>query len=100
MTTPLPIQRLEAYSQQYPQEVLLVNATIAAEADQVVIFRGFASSLMRPTAFDPEVPVLPEEATITSLDRLQGPYSPENPQYLERAIPWPTFATRLTDLGL
>jgi hypothetical protein len=100
MTDALPIQRLEAYTLRYPQEVLVISATVEGEADQVVVFRGFSSSLMRPTAFDPEVPVLPATARLDTLDRLLGPYTPDNPQYLERDISWATFSDRLTDLGL
>jgi hypothetical protein len=97
---PLPIQRLEQYTLRFPQEVLLVSAQVGDEEDYVVVFRGFSSSLMRPTAADPEVPVLPGEAVIISLDRLQGPYQPDNPQYLERDIPWSVFGDRLAELGL
>lgn len=95
-----PIQRLEQYTLRHPQEVLMVTAEVEGEPDQVVIFRGFSSSLIRPTAFDPDVPVLPETATIETIDRLQGPYSPDNPQYLEQGIAWPNFAERLGQLGL
>ena len=100
MEPPLPIQRLEAYTLHYPQEVLLVSAIVEGDADQVVIFRGFSSSLMRPTAFDPEVPVLPAHAEMECVDRLLGPYSPDNPQHLERGVTWDIFCDRLTELGL
>lgn len=100
MTDRLPIQRLEAYTERHPEEVLLVNAVVDGEADQVIIFRGFSSSLMRPTAADPEVPVLPATAVIETLDRLQGPYTPNHPQYLERSIPWERFEGRLSEAGL
>jgi hypothetical protein len=99
-TPPLPIQRLEQYTLRWPQEVLMVSAQVGEEEDYVVVFRGFSSSLMRPTAADPEVPVLPAEAVILSLDRLQGPYQPDNPQYLEQDIPWAEFSDRLQALGL
>ena len=52
--------RLEQYTLQRPQEVLIVKAEIAGEEDEIAIFRGFSSSLMRPTAFDVDVPILPE----------------------------------------
>ena len=95
-----PIQRLEQYTLRYPQEVLSVSATCGSEADEVVIFKGFSSSLCRPTAYDPDIPVLPPEAEITAIARLQGPYQPENPQYLERDISWPQMELRLQELGL
>lgn len=97
---PLPIQRLEQYTFQFPEEVLMVMAHVESEEDCVVIFRGFSSSLVRPTATDPEVPVLPREATIESIDRLHGPYIPNNPQYIEQDISWEIFRDRLTRIGL
>jgi len=100
MTDMLPIQRLEQYTFRFPQEVLMVNARVNDEDDYVVVFRGFSSSLVNPTAADPEVPVLPQAAVINTIDRLQGPYTPDNPQYLERDIPWNEFRDRLTELGL
>ncbi|MEM9119606.1 MAG: hypothetical protein AAGD09_17245 [Cyanobacteria bacterium P01_F01_bin.56] len=100
MTAMLPIQRLEQYTFRFPQEVLMVNAQVNGEEDYIVIFRGFSSSLVKPTAADPEVPVLSEAAVIATIDRLQGPYTPDNPQYLEQNIPWPAFSDRLTELGL
>ena len=44
--------QLESYTLKRPQEVLIVHAQVAGEPDQIVIFRGFSSSLMRPTAFE------------------------------------------------
>lgn len=100
MTAMLPIQRLEQYTFRFPQEVLMVNAKVNHEEDFVVVFRGFSSSLVNPTAADPEIPVLSEAAVIETIDRLQGPYTPDNPQYIEQAIPWSTFSDRLAELGL
>ncbi|RZM75981.1 DUF7734 family protein [Leptolyngbya iicbica] len=96
----LPIQRLEQYTFRFPDEVLMVNAQVDGDEDFVVVFRGFSSSLVKPTAADPEVPVLSEAAIIDTIDRLQSPYTPDNPQYLERDIPWADFSDRLTQLGL
>lgn len=95
-----PIQRLEQYTLRYPQEVLLVSAILAGDTDEIAIFKGFSSSLCRPTAFDPDVPVLSPEAEIVAIARLQSPYQPENPNYLEQGIPWPEMAQRLQELGL
>ncbi|MBE7386143.1 MAG: hypothetical protein F6J95_032735 [Leptolyngbya sp. SIO1E4] len=100
MTDMLPIHRLEQYTLRFPEEVLLVSAVVDAEEDYVVVFRGFSSSLARPTAFDPEIPVLPADAVIEVIDRLRGPYTPDNPQYLEQGIPWITFSDRLAKMGL
>lgn len=87
--------RLEQYTLQHPQEVLLVYLTVAGVDDEVVIFKGFSSSLMRPTAFDPDIPAIPDGATLHTVDRLEGPYQPDAPQYLEQHIPWVDFEARL-----
>lgn len=93
-------RRLEQYTLKRPQEVLLVTVAIAGETDQVMIFKGFSSSLMRPTAFDPDVPVLPDDAEIVAIDRLQGPYNPAAPRYLEQGVTWNDMQSRLIELGL
>ncbi len=62
--------RLEKYTTKRPLEVLLVAVEIAGQSDQIAIFKGFSSSLMRPTASDPEIPVLPDDAKIISIDRV------------------------------
>lgn len=100
MSTLLPIHRLEQYTLRIPDEVLMVNATVGGKEDFVVVFRGFSSSLVNPTAADPAVPVLPQEATIESIDRLKGPYNPDNPDYVEKDIPWSVFRDRLSQMGL
>lgn len=92
--------RLEQYTLQCPQEVLIVKAEIEGELDEIAIFRGFSSSLMRPTAFDVDIPILPEAATILTIDRLQGPYDPAHPQYLQQGLSWEDFLPLLTQLGL
>jgi hypothetical protein len=68
--------------------------------DEIMIFRGFSSSLVRPTAWDPDVDVLPEGADIVAIARLQAPYDPQNPQYLEQNLTWETMQLRLETLGL
>ena len=86
MTTPSIGYRLEQYTIKNPKEVLLVTAKIGNDEDQVAIFKGFSSSLMHPTAFDPDVPVLPPDADIQAIDRLQGPYNPHCPKIIERGL--------------
>jgi hypothetical protein len=78
--------RLEQYTLKRPQEVLLITAEIEGEPEQVAIFKGFSSSLMRPTAFDPDVPVLPDSAKIVTIDRLMAPYQPDQPRYIQQEI--------------
>ena len=93
-------RRLEQYTVKRSQEVLIVKAEIDGEFDEIAIFKGFSSSLTRSTASDPEVPVLPEEAKIVSIDRLQSPYNPNNPRYLQQGLSWETMQTLLSEAGV
>jgi hypothetical protein len=93
-------QRLEQYTIKRPQEVLLVEAQIAGEPDQIVIFKGFSSSLMHPTAFDPEVPVLSADAKIVSIARLASPYNPDAPRYLQQGLSLAQMKELLAEVGL
>lgn len=95
-----PGQRLEHYTEKRPQEVLLVTVDIDGERDQVAIFRGFSSSLMRSTAFDPDLPVLPSHAVIKSIDRLKSPYSPSNPRYIQQNLTWEEMQPLLEALNV
>ncbi|MCW6036264.1 hypothetical protein K4A83_08260 [Spirulina subsalsa FACHB-351] len=79
-------KRLEQYSLKHPEEVLLVTAEIEGELDTIAVFKGFSSSLMRATAFDPDVPVLPPQAMILSIDRVRSPYNPEQPDYIAQGL--------------
>lgn len=80
------LQHLEDYSRTHPQEVLLLEAQVGELREQVMIFKGMSSLLMGSTAFDPDVPVLPENAQFISLDRLQSPYNPHQPHYLAQGL--------------
>jgi hypothetical protein len=93
-------KRLEQYTNKRPQEVLLVTVEIADEQDKVAIFKGFSSSLMRSTAFDPDVPVIPDEAKVVSIDRIASPYNPESPRYIQRGISWEAMESILAEVGL
>ncbi len=79
-------QKLEAYTLKHPEEVLLVTVMDDQTEDQIIIFKGFSSSLMHPTNFNPDDPVIRSTAQILSIDRLQSPYQPNNPIYLERNL--------------
>lgn len=87
-------QQLEIYSTEHPQEVLLVKLKIGDELDEVMIFKGFSSSLMRSTAFDADVPVIPDRAEILTIDRLTAPYKPNQPNYIQQDITWEQFKTQ------
>ncbi|HAX86356.1 MAG TPA: hypothetical protein DCY91_08810 [Cyanobacteria bacterium UBA11370] len=93
-------KRLEQYTIKHPQEVLIVTAQIAEEEDQIAIFKGFSSSLMRPTAFDLDVPVLPADAKIISIDRVASPYNPEAPRYLQQGLTWEAMEQLLAEVGV
>ena len=84
-------QQLETYSSKNPQEVLLVKLKIDDELDEVMIFKGFSSSLIRSTAFDPDVPVICDRAEILTIDRLSAPYQPQQPNYIQQEIKWEEF---------
>jgi hypothetical protein len=90
MTMPIG-QRLEQYTIQYPSEVLLVSIEVNGIPDQIAIFKGFSSSIMGATAFDPDVPMIPDGAVIRGVDRLQSPYDPSNPRYIAQNISWSEF---------
>jgi hypothetical protein len=93
-------KRLEQYTTKRPQEVLLVTVEIAGEKDKVAVFKGFSSSLMRPTAFDPDVPVIQDDANILSIDRIASPYNPETPRYIQQGISWEAMQSLLSEVGV
>lgn len=94
------IHPLEKYTVKRPQEVLIVEAEINGQRDEIAIFKGFSSSLMSPTAFDPDIPVLPEDAKILNVDRLSSPYNPDNPHYIQRGLTWEMMQSLLSEVGL
>ncbi|MFH7026179.1 MAG: hypothetical protein ACHBN1_12420 [Heteroscytonema crispum UTEX LB 1556] len=93
-------KRLEQYTTKRPQEVLLVTLEIADEQDKVAVFKGFSSSLMRPTAFDPDITVIPDEANVLSIDRIASPYNPESPRYIQQGISWEAMQSLLSEVGV
>jgi hypothetical protein len=93
-------RRLEQYTIKRPQEVLIVNAEISGEEDQITVFKGFSSSLMHPTSFDPDVPVLSPEAEIITIDRVASPYNPDEPRYLQQGLTWEAMQQLLSEVGV
>lgn len=79
-------QRLEAYSLKCPQEVLIVTINADGVEDRIMIYKGFSSSLCQATAYDPDVPLIPETAKVISVDRAKSPYNPQNPEYVEQGL--------------
>ncbi len=92
--------RLEQYTIKRPNQVLIVKVVIDEEPDEIAIFKGFSSSLMRPTAFNPDIPVLPETAIILSFDLLASPYNPETPTYIKQGLTREEMQSLLTEVGL
>lgn len=93
-------QRLEKYTIKRPNEVLLLWVEIDGQPDQIAIFKGFSSSLMNPTSFDPDVPVIPDNAKIQVIDRLESPYNPNSPRYIQQGMTWETFEPLLKAAGV
>ena len=93
-------RRLEKYTIKHPQEVLIVTVQIGDEEDQIAIFKGFSSSLMCPTAFDPEVPLIPPNAEIVNIDRVASPYNPDAPRYIEQGLTWEAMEQLLLDTDI
>ncbi|MBS3026238.1 MAG: hypothetical protein HCA25_03840 [Dolichospermum sp. DET50] len=93
-------KRLEQYTVKKSQEVLIVTVEIDDEPDQIAVFKGFSSSLMRPTAYDPDVPVLPDTAKIITIDRIASPYNPDAPLYLQQDISWKDMQVLLSKVGV
>ncbi len=94
-----PLERLENYSRSHPREVLRLTVRDANGEGEILIYKGFSSSLTRATAFDPDVPVLTPDAEILWVDRIQAPYRPADIHYLEQHLSWSELAQRLDQLG-
>lgn len=92
------LKQLEQYTLLRPQEVLLLTVDVLGDPDEILIFRGFSSSLMAPTAADPDTPVLSSEAVISRIDRLKSPYQPANPEYLAQGLTLDEFEQYLRQL--
>ncbi|MCP9927346.1 hypothetical protein [Cyanobium sp. CH-040] len=72
---------LEAISRGRADRVLRLRGVLPTECGgsepfEVLIFRGFSSSVSHPTAFDPDQPLLPAAASIETAELLRGPLNP------------------------
>ncbi|CAI7774967.1 unnamed protein product [Closterium sp. NIES-53] len=85
---------------QVPGEVVVLNALVDGEEDEVVVFRGFSSSLVLPTPSDPSDPVLPASAAISSVDRVKGPFNPARMEYIQQGMRWEEFEQLLEGMHL
>jgi hypothetical protein len=93
---------LEAISRTRPDRVLRLRGVLPAdpgddrpapEPFELLIFRGFSSSVTHPTGFDPDRPALPEGARVESAELLAGPLDPA----AEQRLAGPVAATRFLD---
>lgn len=67
------------------------GALLPMEPFQLLIFRGFSSSVTHPTAFDPDRPALPAGAKIEMAELLAGPLVPQREQLLVGPLPPEAF---------
>lgn len=88
------IAMLEYYTQSVKEEALVVRAEVDKQEVEVVIFKGFSSSLSHSTCPDPSRSILPVRAVIKSIDRIKGPFNPSNIQYIDKGLSWETFKTQ------
>ncbi len=81
--------QLEEISRSRADRVLRLRGSLPVdegwEPFELLIFRGFSSSVSHPTDFDPDQPLLPEAARIEQAELLQGPLNPQAEQCLSRA---------------
>lgn len=77
---------LEEYTEKNPQEVLIVHGQENGEEVEIMIFRGFSSCLTGATEFDADLPILSSHAQIIAIDRIQAPFTPAHPQYIQQNI--------------
>jgi hypothetical protein len=85
---------LESISRDRPDRVLRLTGELPSpeasalgadrpgEPFELLIFRGFSSSLSHPTGFDPDQPALPATAKIEAAELLAGPLNPSQEQRL------------------
>ncbi len=84
-------KQLEDYTTNHKNEALVITIVVEDREEQLIVFRGFTSSLSQGTPADPEEPVIPKGAEIKSIDRVKAPYNPQNPEYIDRGLSWSEF---------
>ena len=72
------IRALEDLSRDRPDRLVRLSGVVARTQDsseplEVLIFRGFSSCTTHPTAWNPDLSVLPEGATLLAAELLKGP---------------------------
>lgn len=88
LTVAALLQALEQISRARPDRVLRLRGELPVgaaepagqgpgmEPFELLIFRGFSSSVSHATAFDPDQPALPPDARIEQAELLEGPLNP------------------------
>jgi hypothetical protein len=93
MTIAELLAALETISRDHPRRVLRLQGQLppdhdgVAEPFDVLIFRGFSSSVTHPTAVDPDQPLLPEGSLVKSAVLLQGPLQTDGSTALAGPLP-------------
>lgn len=90
------IAQLERLSRDRPDRVLRLRGQLQGaggmvEPFELVMFRGFSSSTTHPTAFDPDVSLLPEGAGFAEAELLAAPLNPTAEQRLSGPAPVDRF---------
>jgi hypothetical protein len=94
--SPAPIAALlaalETLSRERPDRVLRLEGHLpGGELFELLIYRGFSSSITHPTAFDPDQPALAEGSAIARAILLEGPLKPGHEVQLAGPAPVETF---------
>jgi hypothetical protein len=87
---------LESYSRSHPNLVLVVEIEDNGIKNLVLIFKGVSSSLAVGTPTDPDIPVIPDTATILTIDIMGAPYNPRSPKYVHKNLNWSAFQELIT----
>jgi hypothetical protein len=90
------IAQLELLSRDRPDRVLRLRGPLqgggeVTELFELVMFRGFSSSTTHPTAYDPDVSLLPEGASLAEAELLAAPLNPAAEQRLAGPAPVARF---------
>jgi hypothetical protein len=98
------LAELESISRERPDRVLRLRGEVPVDGEghpcagaewrepfELLIFRGFSSSVSHPTGFDPDVPALPEGTQIREAELLAGPLNPSSEQRIAGPEPVERF---------
>lgn len=93
------LERLESYTEIFEKEVLVVRASVEGVDDEILVFRGFSSSLVRPTPEDLSESVLPVGAVVNAVDRMPAPYDPSK-ECIQEGMSVAEFESFLMEKGI